>query len=138
MTVRRSPRSSYRGGDRCAASGTEILEAFEDYKAELAKSIDRADEGRDFWMAKSAGGDGKILRNVRPPKGYAGQRDADLSTLEELSKSLTADQVSAMAGQLASLRERGREGLGLAVPGDRHADRTTRSWPRSTLRPRRS
>lgn len=86
-------------------SGTAVLERFEEYKDLLKASLDRADEGRDFWMAKSAGGDGKIVRNARAPKGFADQRAADLATLDDLQKSLGSDQLAAMQGQLDSLRE---------------------------------
>jgi hypothetical protein len=85
--------------------GTAILERFEEYKTELAKSIGRADEGRDYWQAASAGGEGRIQRNVRPPAGYAEARQARLDTLDTLQKGLSSDQATAMSAELASLRE---------------------------------
>jgi hypothetical protein len=85
--------------------GTAALERFEEYKDLLKSNLDRADEGRDSWVAKSAGGDGKITRNVRPPKGYDDQRQRDLATLETLSKGLTAGQAAAMSADLSALRE---------------------------------
>jgi hypothetical protein len=85
-------------------SGTEVLTRFEEYKDLLKSSIDRADEGRDYFVAKSAGGDGRIIRNARAPKGYAQQRDADLATLDTLAKGMGAEQLAQMQGQLDALR----------------------------------
>lgn len=87
-------------------SGTAVLERFEEYLGELNKSLARADEGRDLWVAKSAGGDGKIMRNVRAPRGYDDARQRDLATLETLSKGLTPDQAAAMSSDLEAMRER--------------------------------
>jgi hypothetical protein len=87
-------------------SGTAVLERFEEYKDLLKGSIERADEGRDSWVAKSAGGTGQIQRNVRPPKDFAQKRDADLGLLDTLAKSVTGDALAAVQGQLAEMRER--------------------------------
>lgn len=94
------------GGSRTGSWAPEhqgsaaITKAFEDYLADLSKSLARADEGRDYFP-----GEGKILKGVRPPKGYDDQRQANLGVLEELSKALPADQLSAMSAQLEGLRE---------------------------------
>lgn len=87
-------------------SGTAVLERFEEYKDLLKASIDRADEGRDSWVAKSAGGTGQIQRNVRPPKNYLAQRDADLGLLDTLAKSVSGDALAQVQGQLDEMRER--------------------------------
>jgi len=87
-------------------SGTAVLERFEEYKGELWKSIQRADEGRDVFVAKSAGGTGQILRNARAPRDFAQRRDADLATLDALAKSASAEQLANMQGQLDQMRER--------------------------------
>lgn len=87
-------------------SGTAVLERFEEYKTLLKESIGRADEGRDSWTAKSAGGTGKIARNVRPPKDFAQKRDADMALLDTLSKSVSTEALSQMQGQLDQMRER--------------------------------
>lgn len=86
-------------------SGTAVLERFEEYKDLLKASLDRADEGRDFFVAKSAGGDGKIIRNARPPKGLTERREADLATLDALAKGMSAEALSQMQGQLDALKE---------------------------------
>lgn len=85
-------------------SGTAVLERFEEYKDLLKSSIDRADEGRDVWVAKSAGGDGKIIRNARAPRNFDERRQADLATLDALAKSVSAEQLANMQGQLDQLR----------------------------------
>jgi len=87
-------------------SGTAVLERFEEYKDLLKASIDRADEGRDVWVAKSAGGDGKIVRNARAPRDFAQRRDADLATLDQLAKSVGTEQLAQMQGALDQMRER--------------------------------
>ena len=87
-------------------SGTAVLERFEEYKDLLKASIDHADEGRDFWVAKSAGGTGQIRRNARPPKDFTQRRDADLATLDALAKSVSTEQLANMQGQLDQMRER--------------------------------
>ena len=87
-------------------SGTAVLERFEEYKGLLKESLDRADEGRDSFVAKSAGGTGQIARNVRPPKNYLAQRDADLGLLDTLAKSVSGEALAQMQGQLDQMRER--------------------------------
>jgi hypothetical protein len=87
-------------------SGTAVLERFEEYKGLLKESIDRADEGRDVFVAKSAGGTGQIQRNARAPRDFAQRRDADLATLDALAKSASAEQLANMQGQLDQMRER--------------------------------
>lgn len=87
-------------------SGTAVLERFEEYKELLKGSLVRSDEGRDVWMAKSAGGTGKIARNARAPKDFTQRRDADLGLLDSLSKSVSGDALEQMQGQLAEMRER--------------------------------
>jgi hypothetical protein len=85
-------------------SGTAVLERFEEYKDLLKSSLDRADEGRDFFVAKSAGGDGKIIRNARAPKDFTSRREADLATLDALAKGMSAEALGQMQGQLDQLR----------------------------------
>lgn len=87
-------------------SGTAVLERFEEYKGLLKASIDRADEGRDFFVAKSAGGTGQIVRNARAPKDFAAKRDADLAALDALAKSASTEALAQMQGQLDQMRER--------------------------------
>jgi hypothetical protein len=86
-------------------SGTAVLERFEEYKDLLKSATDRADEGRDFFVARSAGGDGFIQRDVRPSAALTARRSADRDTLETLAKSLPPDQAAAMSAQLESLKE---------------------------------
>ena len=88
------------------ATNTEITRAFEEYLGELDKSIGRHEEGRDFFVAKSAGGDGKLHRNARPPASWRESRDADLATLDQLSKSVSGEALAAMQSQLSEMRER--------------------------------
>ena len=83
---------------------TDIATEFERYLDKLGKACGRADEGRDFFLAKSSGGDGKIVRNARPPKGFESQRAADLDTLDRLAKSLGAEQLAAMSAELETLK----------------------------------
>jgi len=78
----------------------ELTKAFEEYLGELDKSIGRHEEGRDFWP-----GEGKLMKGVRPPKGYDDTRQANIATLEALTKSLGAEQLEAMSAQLATMRE---------------------------------
>ena len=87
-------------------SNAAITGAFEDYLGELDKSIGRHEEGRDSFVAKSAGGTGKIMRGARPPQGWRQQRDSDLTLLDTLAKSVTGDALSQMQGQLDEMRER--------------------------------
>jgi len=87
-------------------SGTQVLERFEEYKSLLKANIDRSDEGRDSWIAKSAGGTGKIARDVRPSKFLTQQRDADLATLDALAKGVSTEQLAQVQGQLDAMRER--------------------------------
>ena len=87
-------------------SGTAVLERFEEYKSLLKESIDRADEGRDVFIAKSAGGTGQIQRNARAPKDFARQRDADLATLDALAKGMSTEALAQMQGQLDQMRDR--------------------------------
>jgi len=87
-------------------SGTAVLERFEEYKDLLKGSIERADEGRDSWVAKSAGGTGKIARDVRPSKFLTQQREADLAALDALAKGVSSEQLAQVQGQLDQMRER--------------------------------
>lgn len=87
-------------------SGTAVLERFEEYKGLLKQSIDRADEGRDVFVAKSAGGTGQIQRNARAPKDFAQRRDADLAALDALAKSASTEALAQVQGQLDAMRER--------------------------------
>jgi len=80
---------------------SQLAKAFEEYLGELDKSIGRHDEGRDYWP-----GNGPIMKGARPPKGWREQRDADLGTLDALAKSASAEQLTAMQGQLDQMRER--------------------------------
>lgn len=87
-------------------SHADVTRAFEGYLEELDKSLGRADEGRDAFVAKSAGGDGRIIKGARPPKGFKKQRKADLALLDTLSKSVSGEQLAQMQGQLDEMRER--------------------------------
>lgn len=87
-------------------SGTAVLERFEEYKDLLKSALDRADEGRDSFVAKSAGGTGQIARNVRPPKDHAQRRDAEMGLLDTLAKSVSGEQLAQVQGQLDQMRER--------------------------------
>jgi hypothetical protein len=86
--------------------------AFEDYLGELTKSIDRHGEGRDYWP-----GTGPILKGVRPPKDYASRRDADMATLDQLTKSLSAEQLAMMSGQLQAMKENLAKDWDAGFPG---------------------
>jgi hypothetical protein len=85
-------------------SGAAVIDRFEEYKGLLKASIDRSDEGRDVFVAKSAGGTGQIQRNARAPKNFDAERNAHLATLDALAKSVSAEQLASMQGQLDSLR----------------------------------
>jgi hypothetical protein len=100
------------GGSRAGVSwepeyrgAGQLTKAFEEYLDEFNKSLARHEEGRDYFVAKSAGGDGKLQRNVRPPQGYRDRREADLATLDALAKGLGSEQLAAMQGQLDTMRE---------------------------------
>ena len=81
-------------------SQSDITGAFEEYLGSLSKSIGRAEEGRDYWS-----GSGPLQKGVRAPKDFRERRDADLSALDQIAKSLGADQLASMQGQLDSMRE---------------------------------
>lgn len=85
-------------------TGADALKRFEEYKAELSKSIARADEGRDFFMPVSSGGEGYIQRDARPPAGAAAQRDAQIAALERLTKSADPGMVAEMQATLDEMR----------------------------------
>jgi hypothetical protein len=82
----------YRGG--------ELTKAFEEYLGELDKSIARHEEGRDYFP-----GQGKIMKGVRPPKGWEDTRQANVAALEQLTKSVGAEQLAAMSAQIETMRE---------------------------------
>lgn len=98
------------GGSRSGVSwapeyrtNAELTKAFEEYlngDDGLAKAIGRTDEGRDFWP-----GQGKIMKGVRPPKGWEDTRQANIAALEQLTKSVGAEQLEAMSAQIATMRE---------------------------------
>lgn len=81
----------------------ELTKAFEDYlngDDGLAKAIARHEEGRDYFP-----GQGKIIKGVRPPKGWEDTRRANLDALEQLTKSVGAEQLAAMSAQIETMRE---------------------------------
>lgn len=77
-----------------------LTKAFEEYLGDLDKSIGRHEEGRDFWP-----GNGPIMKGVRPPKDFRERRDAGMATLDTLAKSMSAEALGQMQGQLDALRE---------------------------------
>src|SRR5580658_6356309 len=78
----------------------ELTKAFEEYLGDLDKSIARADEGRDYFP-----GNGKIMKGVRPPKGWDDTRKANLDALEQLTKSVGSEQLAQMSAQIETMRE---------------------------------
>jgi hypothetical protein len=95
------------GGSRSGVSwapeyGTnlEVSRAFNEYLEDLDKGIGRHEEGRDYFP-----GQGKIMKGVRPPKGYNDTRAANLATLDTLTKSLSAGQLAGMSSQLEAMKE---------------------------------
>ena len=82
-------------------SNVAVTKAFEEYLDDLSKSIGRHEEGRDFWPGR-----GPMVKNARPPKGYAEQRQSDLTVLDTLAKSVSGDALAQMQGQLDEMRER--------------------------------
>lgn len=81
-------------------SGADVARSFEEYKGELAKSLTRADEGRDAFV-RGVG----LVRNVQAGTAAKASHTDRLATLERVSKSLTGDAQAAMAAELDSLRE---------------------------------
>jgi len=98
------------GGSRSGVSwapeyrtNSELTKAFEEYlngDDGIAKAIARHEEGRDYFP-----GQGKIMKGVRPPKGWEDTRQANVATLEALTKSLGSEQLAAMSAQLETMRE---------------------------------
>ena len=106
MPVAPSKRELF-GGSRSGVSWapdhpTHVAQtaAFEDYLEEMTKSIGRAEEGRDYWPGRGM----PIMKGVRPPKSLQEQRNADLATLDQLTKSLAPEQLAQMAGQLEAMK----------------------------------
>jgi hypothetical protein len=91
-----APKPSELFSDR---SGTAVVERFEQYKDELSKSLVRHDEGTDVFVQ----GEG-IIRNARPSATSKAAADKRLATLETLTKGLTADQLTAIQGDVEALR----------------------------------
>jgi hypothetical protein len=91
-----APTPSQLFSDR---SGVAVAERFEEYKAALAKSFGRADEGRDVFV-KGVG----LVRNARPGRDGLAAHEHRMETIERLSKSLTADQQAAMQSELDALK----------------------------------
>jgi hypothetical protein len=91
-------RGTYRGGGaiRPDYMGVKVIEQFEAYKDALRKSHSDHDEGRDVFVPYEG-----IRKGVRPSKA---EHDRRMETIEALSKSLPADQLAAMQGQLDDLR----------------------------------
>ncbi len=91
-------RGAARGGGPIVADyrGPQVQEQFELYKEALAKSHERHDGGTDVFVPFEG-----IRKGARPPKGALDQR---LATIEALSKSLTSDQLTALQGDLDTLR----------------------------------
>jgi hypothetical protein len=98
------------GGSRSGVSwapeyrtNSELTKAFEEYlngDDGIARSIARADEGRDYFP-----GSGKIMKGVRPPKGWDDTRKANLDALEQLTKSVGSEQLAQMSAQIETMRE---------------------------------
>jgi hypothetical protein len=89
--------------DPAYRTNTELTAAFEDYlngPDGVAKAIARHEEGRDYFP-----GQGKIMKGVRPPKDFDDLRQANLAALEQLTKSVGAEQLAAMSAQLETMRE---------------------------------
>lgn len=91
-----APKPSDLFSDR---SGTAVVERFEEYKAELTKSLTRADEGRDIFVP----GEG-LVKDARPSAGAREAAEKRVATLEALAKGLTPDQLAAVQGDLDDLR----------------------------------
>ncbi len=92
-----APKPSELFSDR---SGVAVLERFEEYKAELTKSIQRADEGVDVFVK----GEG-IRKNARPSQASRAEHERRMATLETLTKGLTQDQLAAIDSDVAALRD---------------------------------
>jgi hypothetical protein len=91
-----APTPSQLFSDR---SGAAVAERFEEYKAELNKSLSRSDEGRDAFVR----GQG-LVKNAQAPQADRAAHDERMATIERLSKSLTPDQLAGMQGELDGLR----------------------------------
>ena len=91
-------RGGYRSGGPVAPehSGAQVTKRFEDYKDALRKSHAEHDEGRDVLIP----GEG-LYKGARPSKA---EHERRMETIEQLSKSLPADQLAAMQAGLDDLR----------------------------------
>jgi hypothetical protein len=80
-----------------AGNGTEVVNRFEAYKGELAKSAARAATGNFRWGGPaSGGGSGRILE--KSTGGQIAERVANLT------KGLTADQLASMQGDIDAIK----------------------------------
>ncbi len=93
----------HRGGYRAGGpinpdySGKEVVEQFELYKEALNASHKRHDEGSDYFVP------GEPIR--KGARGNKAELEGRMAMIDQLAKSLPADQVAAMDQQLAALRE---------------------------------
>lgn len=87
---------AYRSGGalRPDLQGTQVQERFLEYKAELKKSHERHDAGLDVLIPK-------VGIMTRRDQGALEKR---MATIETLAKSVPADQLAAIQGQLDELR----------------------------------
>ncbi len=92
-------RGSYRAGGAIAPDlrGTQVIEQFEAYKSELRKSHDDHDKGRYHFVPYEG-----IKKGAAPTRKQYEER---MAAIEQLSKSLPADQLQAMSASFDDMRE---------------------------------
>jgi len=92
-------RGAYRGGGalRPDYTGTAQVEQFEAYKSELRKAHDDHDNGRNHFVPYEG-----IRKGAAPTRA---QHERRMEALEQLSKSLPADQLAGMEAAFADMRE---------------------------------
>lgn len=91
-------RGTYRGGGpiRPDYAGTQVTEQFELFKAALSEAHKRHDEGTDVFVPYEG-----IKKGARRSQGDLDRR---MATIETLQKSLPADQLAALQGDLDALK----------------------------------
>lgn len=83
---------------------SSVAAEFERYLDKLGKACKRADEGRDFFQAARAGGEGKIVKNAFAGRDAQQRREAIEARFERLSKSLTGAEAASIQADLDAMK----------------------------------